>query len=200
MTNNVTISAAVEGIVDEVVVRRLIVLAGANPGPVYGRQGKLFLKQKIGGYNSAARYTPWIVLVDLDEDYDCAPPLRASWLPQPAPRLCFRVAVHAIEAWLLADAERIAAFFRIAHRRVPADPETLSNPKATMVALARVSQRRDIREDMVPRDGSGRPVGPAYASRLIEFASSLWRPKVATRRAESLRRAVDCLNRLAGHA
>jgi hypothetical protein len=200
MTNGVAISAAVEGIVDEAVVRALILVSGASPGPVYGKQGKPFLQQRIGGYNAAARHTPWIVIVDLDGDHDCAPPLRASWLPEPAPRLCFRVAVREVEAWLLADPERIASFLGVARGRVPPDPETLDNPKAAMVALARASRRKDVRKDMVPRDGSGRPVGPAYASRLIEFASSSWRPEVAAQRAESLRRAIDCLKRLAGFA
>jgi hypothetical protein len=137
-----------------------------------------------------------MVLVDLDNDHDCAPPLRLSWLPQPAPYLCFRIAVRAVEAWLLADAEQIADFLRVARGKVPANPEMLDSPKSAMVALARASRRRDVREDMVPRDGSGRVVGPAYASRLIEFASSLWRPEIAAQRAESLRRAIDCLHPL----
>jgi len=165
---------------------------------MHGKQGKPFLQQRIRGYSAAARHSPWIVLVDLDNDHVCAPPLCASWLPQLTPRLCFRVAVRAAEAWLLADAERIAAFLRIARGRVPAEPETLDNPKETMIALARASGRKDIREDMVPRDGSGRTEGPAYSSRLIEFASSSWRPEVAAQGADSLRRAIDCLKRLAG--
>jgi len=189
------ISAAVEGIVDEAVVRKLIVVAGASPGPVYGRQGKPFLRQRIRGYNAAAQYQPWFVLVDLDSDYDCAPPLRASWLPEVAPHLCFRVAVREVEAWLLADAERLADFLS-ARKRPPANPEALGDPKSEMIALARSSRRRDIREDMVPRQESGRLVGPAYTSRLIEFASSVWRPNVAAQRAASLRRAIDCLKRL----
>ncbi len=196
MANGVAISAAVEGIVDEAVARTLILFAGASPGPVYGKNGKRTLQQRIRGYNAAARHAPWIVLVDLDSDHDCAPPLRASWLPQLAPHLCFRVAVRAVEAWLLADAERVAAFLAVARGTVPADPEALDNPKAAMVALARASRRKEVREDMVPQDGSGRRVGPAYASRLIEFAASSWRPEVAAQRADSLRRAIDCLRRL----
>jgi len=195
MTDSLVISAAVEGIVDEAVIRKLIVLAGASPGTVYGRQGKPFLRQRISGYNAAAQHAPWVVLVDLDRDHDCAPPLRASWLPQVAPHLCFRVAVRKVEAWLLADAECIADFLA-ARRRVPANPEALGDPKSAMVALARSSRRKDVRQDMVPRPASGRPVGPAYASRLIEFASSLWRPDVAAQQAESLRRAIDCLKHL----
>ena len=189
------ISAAVEGTLDEAIVRRLIEHAGSQAGTVYGKNGKPFLKERIGGYNNAARHAPWIVLVDLDSERDCAPPLREAWLSHPAPQMCFRVAVRAVEAWLMADAERLAAFIGVAGRRIPADPEREEHPKQAMVNLARSSRRRDVRQDMVPRDGSGRTVGPAYTSRLVEYATDRWRPDVAARRAESLRRAVACLQR-----
>lgn len=197
MGGGVQISAAVEGIVDEAVVRRLISLAGATPGTVYGKRGKLWLRQKIRSFNNAARWAAWVVLVDLDHDYDCAPPLRAEWLPQPAQHLCFRVAVREIEAWFLSDAESLAGFLRVSRNRIPADPERLDHPKAVLVDLARSSRQKAIRDDMVPRKGSGRQVGPAYASRLIEFASSSWRPEVAAQRSDSLTRAIGCLKRMA---
>jgi len=197
MANDTVISAAVEGIVDEAVVRRLIAHAGGTPGAVYGRQGNSLLRQRIAGYNNAARRVPWIVLVDLDRDADCAPPLRSAWVPQPASHLCFRVAVREVESWLLADVERLADFLGVSRSRVPAQPESLNDPKETLVNLARTSRRRDIREDLVPRPEGGRRVGPAYSSRLIEFVSGRWRPEIAARRAESLRRAIACLTRLA---
>lgn len=196
MENGTVISAAVEGIVDEAVVRRLIAHAGGTPGAVYGRQGKSLLRQRIAGYNNAAQRVPWIVLVDLDRDADCAPPLRNAWLPELAPHLCFRVAVREVESWLLADAERLADFIGVSRSRVPAQPESLNDPKETLVNLARTSRRSDIREDLVPRPEGGRQVGPAYSSRLIEFVSDRWRPRIAARRAESLRRAIACLTRL----
>jgi len=197
MADTTVISAAVEGIGDEAVVRKLIAHVDAAPGDVYGKQGKSFLRQRIAGYNNAAQRMPWIVLVDLDSDEDCAPPLRDARLPQPAPYLCFRVAVREVEAWLLADAERLASFLRVARTRLPSDPERVDDPKAAMVNLARASRRRDIREDMVPRPGSGRQVGPASSSRLIEFASAHWRPEVAAAKADSLKRAIRSLERLA---
>jgi hypothetical protein len=197
MATEVQICAAVEGLVDEAVVRRLLEHVGAAPGPVYGKQGKAALRQKIMGYNNAAQREPWVVLVDLDRDHDCAPPLRDAWLPHPAPRLCFRVAVHEVEAWLLADAERLAAFLGVARSRVSQDPESLVDPKVAMVNLARSSRRGDIRDDMVPRAQGEREVGPAYSSRLIEFVSQRWRPEQAARHSESLRRAIECLRRLA---
>ena len=196
MAGGTVISAAVEGIVDEAVVRKLIAHAEATPGDVYGKQGKSFLRQRIAGYNNAAEHAPWLVLVDLDNDEHCASPLRSAWLLQPAPYLCFRVAVREVESWLLADVERLADFLGVSRSRVPAQPESLNDPKETLVNLARTSRRRDIREDLVPRPEGGRQVGPAYSSRLIEFVSGRWRPEIAARRAESLRRAIVCLTRL----
>ena len=192
----VTVSAAVEGSLDEAVVDRLIRHVGHEPGTVYGKNGKPFLRDRIGGYNNAAHHTPWVVLIDLDTEAECAPPVRKAWLQNPAPQMCFRVVVRAIEAWLMADAERLAAFIGVARNKVPADPEGLDNPKQAMVNLARQSQRRDVRQDMVPREGSGRTGGPAYTSRLIEYATDRWRPDDAAARANSLRRALNCLRRL----
>ena len=196
MSNPVVISAAVEGLVDEAVVRKVIAHAGGEAGPVYGKNGKPALRRQIQGYNNAARHSPWLVLVDLNTDADCAPPMRESWLTDPAPLLCFRVAVRQVEAWLMADRESLASYLGVAQATIPQDPETLPNAKATMVNLARRSRRRVIREDMVPREQSRRPVGPAYASRLIEYVQTKWRPEPAAARSESLRRAIDCLRRL----
>ena len=94
MTNPVVISAAVEGILDEVVLRRLIEGLGAFPGSVYGKNGKSFLLEKLNAYNQAARFVPWVILIDLDHDADCAPPFLQSCLPNPAPYMRFRVAVR----------------------------------------------------------------------------------------------------------
>lgn len=200
MPQLVVISAAVEGNLDEAVVRKLILDAGARPGSVYGKNGKPALLNKIGGYNNAARHGPWFVLADLNSDADCAPPVRQEWLASPAPRLCFRVAVRQVEAWLMADAETLAAHLSVARSRIPAAPEALDNSKIAMVNLARRSRRSDIRTDMVPREGSGRSVGPAYSSRLIEYVERDWRPRTAANRSESLKRAMACLRRLVEEA
>jgi hypothetical protein len=189
--------------VDEAVLRRLVKEMGAMAGPVYGKNGKSFLLQKLSAYNQAARFSLWIILIDLDDDDDCAPPFRKSRLPCPAPYMCFRVAVRETESWFLADRERLAKFLSVGVSRIPLDPEKLDSPKSTMVEIARHSRRRGIREDMVPRPGSGRKVGPAYTSQLIEFARDSkrgWRPNVAAETSDSLKRCVRCLLRLIGVA
>jgi len=196
MAEPILVSAAVEGLVDEAVVRRIIQEVGGYTGPVYGKNGKASLSHKIKGYNQAAMYRPWLVIVDLNHEVDCAPLLRATWLPDPAAYMCFRVAVRTVEAWLLADYERLSEFMNVDAGRIPKDPEKLADPKKTLVELARHSRSSVMREDMVPRSGSGRLVGPAYTSRLIEFVTNVeegWRPPVA---AECSRSLNHCLQRL----
>ena len=194
-----TVQAAVEGDLDAAVIARLLAEVGSSVGLVYGRNGKPHLLQKIKAWNNAARFVPWVVLVDLDRDCECAPPCRQRWLPQSAPHMCFRIAVRTVEAWLLADCDRIANFLRVARTRVPSAPESLHDPKQTLIELARRSKRRDIRDDLSPRAGSGRKVGPAYNSRLIEFVqggADGWRPAVAAASAESLARCMEALRQL----
>jgi len=190
------ISGGVEGLVDEAVVRRLIHVAGALPGPIHGKNGKHSLRRDLAGYNAAARWSPWVVLTDLNHDQGCAPPLRQVLLAQPARFMCFRVVVREIEAWLFADRERLARFLAVPIARIPTNPEILPYPKQAMVNIARHSRRRDIRKDMVPRLRSGRAVGPAYTSRLVEFVEKHWRPTIATDTADSLRRCMDRLRQL----
>ncbi len=196
MPNGFVVSAAVEGIADEAVVRRLIEHAGGEIHAVYGKSGKDALRKKLSAYNNAAQNAPWLVLVDLNHTADCAPLLRQQWLPAPAPFICFCIAVRAIETWLLADADTIATFLGVARSEIPALPETLDDPKTTLVNLARISRRKDIRQDMVPREASGRAVGPAYTSRIVEYVKKHWRPDIAAQHSDSLQHTIDCLQRL----
>lgn len=192
------ITAAVEGIIDEAVVRAITDHVGLRVNAVYGNQGKDNLRQRLRAYNNAAQYSPWFVLTDLDDE-ECAPPLRHRLLPEAAPNMCLRIAVREVESWLMADRSRLASFLHVSEARVPVNPEAVPDPKETMVNLARQSRLRAIREDMVPRPGSGRPTGPAYASRLIEFVSDPrrgWRCGRAATRADSLRRCLACLKSL----
>ncbi len=197
--DHLLISGAVEGPTDEAVLRRLVQDCGGLAGTVYGKNGKGRLLQRIGGYNLAARHHPWVILVDLDRDDDCAPTFVKRHLESPAPHLCFRVAFREVEAWLLADRERFSSFFGIPLSKVPARPEELLDPKRAVVDLARISRRKEVRQDMVPRPESGRTVGPAYTSRIIEYVRNLekgWRPAVGAESADSLRRCLRCLERL----
>lgn len=192
----VVVTAAVEGTLDESLAIKIIEDAGGVPGPIYGKGGKAALRRKVSGYNEAARRSPWLVLVDLDHDEQCAPPLCQAWLPAPAELMRLRVAVREAEAWLMADRERFARFLGVRQGALPRDPESVEDPKQLVVNLARGSRKRDIRADLVPRPEGGRIVGPAYTSRLIEYITEHWRPAVASLTSGSLDRCRTRLHEL----
>ncbi|MDD3828207.1 MAG: hypothetical protein PHY79_19765 [Anaerolineae bacterium] len=186
----------VEGVSDETVARRLVSYVGLGVGRVYGKAGKGYLLRRLPKYNAAAQFQPWFAVVDLDNAPECAPALIYTTLPRPASGMRFRVAVRAIESWLLADVERMAQFLGIPVRYLPPEPDLEVEPKITLVNLARRSHYRLVREDMVPRERTGRKVGPGYPSRIIEFASERWRPEVARERSPSLAKCIDALHGL----
>ena len=52
-----------------------------------------------------------------------------------------RVAVHQIESWLMADAERLSAFLSVGTSLLPGDPDGCHDAKHEMVRLVRESRR-----------------------------------------------------------
>jgi hypothetical protein len=196
-----TITGAGEGDIDAAILRRLARHAGFEMAAVYGGFGKPRLLQSLHGYNNAARFSPWLVLVDLDGDGPCAPPCCQAWLPHPAPFMCFRIAVRAAEAWLLADGEAMARLLAVPTARLPRDPDALDNPKRELVNLARGSRRAATRDGLVPREGSGRLVGQLYTSTMIAFIEDEgdgWRPERARVVSDSLARCMRRLENMAG--
>lgn len=189
-------SGAVEGIVDEAVLRRIWTEVGIEAAVVYVASGKHRLVQRLPGFNQAAKWSRWSVLIDLDHDAPCAVAFCRRLLADPAPQFCLCVVVREVESWLLADRAGMARFLGVAITQLPTEPETLDQPKQLIVNLARRSRRRDIRAGMVPRAGSGRDVGPAYAALMIEFATAEWLPARAAQHATSLRRCLDRLRAL----
>lgn len=190
------VSGAVEGPADEAAFRRIVASRGVDVARVQVQGGKPGLRRALPGYHAAARWAPWPVLVDLDQDFVCAPALVRDWLPAPNPHMYFRVVVRQIESWLLADGERFSTFFSVPRALLPHDPDAAADAKAALLALIRRSRRKAIREDMLPRPGSGRRVGPAYTSRLIEYATDRdrgWRPDAGAARSASL---AKCLARI----
>ncbi|MBI5529673.1 MAG: hypothetical protein HY897_25385 [Deltaproteobacteria bacterium] len=104
------------------------------------------------------------------------------------------IAVRAVEAWLLADVDGLHRFLVVPRTLVPPDPESLDRPKADLVAIARHSRSRAIREAFVPAAGTTAAVGPGYTTMLAEFALHHWRPGVAAARSPSLARLIRYLD------
>jgi len=178
----------VEGTLDEVVVRKLLDTSALEPAAFYLESLPAF-KTRLKAFNQAARHMSWFALCDLDDD-DCAPGRARDFLPDPASGMCFRVAVRAVETWLLADRACIARYLRISSDLIDPDPERLPAPKSHLVSLARRSRSRSIREGLVPAEGDSRTVGPEYTLLMSEFARERWNPVRAVTRSPSLRRAL----------
>jgi hypothetical protein len=80
-----------------------------------------------------------------------------------------QIAVHASEAWLLADAESLSDFLSVARTRVPSHPESVSDPKRAILSLAQRSRKRAVREALVPAHGDTARVGPGHGAALIDY-------------------------------
>lgn len=164
-------------------------------GTCYTGGGFGYLKSRISGFNNAAKGTPFLILTDLDTA-DCAPSLMREWLPTPKhPHLLLRVAVREVEAWLIADREQMARFLGVQVDLIPQTFDAMADPKAELIRLARLSPKREVRADIVPRPNSTSQQGPDYNARMAEFVERYWRPDVAALHSLSLRRTVQAIVR-----
>jgi len=189
------VTIAVEGDIDAAVVRRVVAAAELSIGPIYGRRGKNHLDKSLNGYNNAAHRSCWLVVRDLDHDAECAPELVQLLMPKPSAHMCFRIAVRQIEAWLLADRDKIADLFQLSLDVIPQDPDALDDAKATLIQLARRSRNRRLREEIVPEASTSAKVGTGYSARMIDFAANLWRPGLAALSSPSLASCLKSLER-----
>jgi len=189
----IPVNLAVEDQLSEAVLRKILHYS-KRPyvvGTCYSRGGFGYLKKTIAGFNSAAKGTPFIVLTDLDTA-ECPPALIREWLPhRKHPNLVFRVAVREVESWLLADCHGLSKYFFIRKELIPQDVETLTDPKQTLVNLARKSRYREIRDAIVPRMHSSAKQGPDYNGKLLSFVSNNWNVGNAMKNSKSLKKAVE---------
>ncbi len=191
----VPVNLAVEGLLDEGVLRHLLAQVAKHVAAeyCYGKQGKDHLRRNIARFNIAAAYKPFIVLTDLDNE-DCPLTLLHSWLPAGThPNLILRIAVREAESWLMADRERFAEFLNVPLSVVPTLPDESADPKSLVVRLARRSRKRVIREDLVPAEGSTSKVGKNYIGQLMYFVTQRWRIERARLCSPSLDRAINAM-------
>lgn len=192
------INLLVEGLTDEVVAKRLLTHVGLVPGKPFGKKGKADLLPRLPKYNQDARHRVWFAMIDLDNDAVCASQAIARWLPAKEEGMVLRVAVRAIEAWIMADVEEIATFLQVSPSIFPDNPDAEANPKEKLVNIARRSTSNSVRNEFVPRQGSGAHVGPRYATLINEFTEKYWHPEEAMLRSDSLRRCINALSAVKG--
>ena len=200
MKQPIPIYLAVEDELSEWVARRALAVQSRRfaVGPVFGRTGFGYLKKQAGAFNNAAKGCPFLLLTDLDQ-YACPPELIAEWLPVPKHgRFLLRVAVREVESWLLGDDAGLAKFLRLrSPLSVPA-PESLEDPKQTLLGAAMRCPTRLMRDALVWRDDrSGRLIpGPDYTGTLVRFVNGRWDVAAARCKCRSLEGLFAALARL----
>ena len=164
MKESIPIHLVVEDELSEAVLREILRQSERSfaVGAAYRRGGSGYLRTNVKRFNHGAKGTPFILLTDLDKN-ECAPMLIQEWLTDPLhPNFIFRVAVHEVEAWILADREAFAHFLGISPRDIPPEVDSIQDPKEKLISLARTSPKRDLRNSLIPRRGSTARVGRDY--------------------------------------
>lgn len=190
------VDALVEGVLDEYVARRLILETGHEFGDTFGKNGADQIILRLVGFNHKSRYgNPILVLLDFMDvtPKQCPPATYRSLLPEPAPKMLFRLVVPELESWLIADREGMSDFLGISIDHVPTDVETLTDPKRTLVNLARKSRQKRQRKAIVPPKGWWGDVGSGYNAEITRFIQNTWNPSEAAKCSPSL---AKCLRRL----
>lgn len=196
------INSLVEGDMDEAAAIRIIEAAGHTHGTCFGKRGCGYIAKKIKNFNLTAQDIHYLTLVDfmdaqqMDTQLECPPEVISIWLPHRRPKMLFRIVVRELESWLLADRNNLAKFLKINVALLPLDPENITDPKRSLVNLARKSKSPRIREALVPQAQSTAQVGKLYVSEMKIFISEYWNIESARENAPSLDKAMRSLQGL----
>jgi len=190
----ISVNIVYEDVLSEMVMRKLLDFFNQKycVEEAYNKHGFAAIKRDLKSYNKAAKYTPFFVLTDLDQN-ECPPTLIREWITfNKHAHLIFRVAVQEIESWLLADRDGFAALASVALKRIPTNPDDLHDPKTVLFEIIKKSRKRELKEDILPRYPGDR-MGPNYNGCLSEFVIKSWDVTRAVKHSPSLKRAFDNL-------
>lgn len=191
------ITLATEDELSEQVGLCLVTEVGLHAHQCLRRGGSGYLRSRVCNFCQMAAREPVILITDLDQSA-CAPALIADWLQgaeQPA-GFVFRVAVREIESWLIADHDALRALMGQRVRAITEDPDSLNDPKRTLLKIAEKAPR-DVRDDLLARRNAVASQGLGYNARLCAMVREHWSPTRAANRSPSLARMRRRLRELA---
>lgn len=196
MSKILEVALVVEDVLSLVVMEKVLTHTGRGYKVVRPmvERGVGNIRQSIAKYRNASNALAHVVLTDLDQA-TCPPFLREQWGVAILPNsMLFRIAVREVEAWVLADRVGFAGFAGIPQSKVSQTPETLIDPKQTLINLVRKSRNRRLAAELVPLQGSSMSKGPLYNERLSQFVRERWDVATAMQAAPSLKRTVERLH------
>lgn len=180
-----------EGVIDRLVAEQLLRQLGVKlQGTSADAGGGANFWRHLPRYNLAAKHLGVIVAVGDHDNKGCVGPRIASHIGSRHPDFVLRLSVNEIEAWLLSDVEGLSRWLDVSPANFDTRPDTLVDPKRTLVNIARRAKRRRVRDMLVPDDGSAGQVGKEYRPAVEEFVSDYWRAARARKHSPSLERAI----------
>jgi hypothetical protein len=195
MKTQIPINLAYEDLLSEAVLLRVIKdFPKFIVGTRFTHYGCGYLRNKILAFNNAAKAMPFLVVTDLDNAI-CPSQMIKDWLGNTTchPNLIFRIAVHEVEAWLLADQINITKFLAVSTSLIDRPIEEIKDPKSFLINLSRKSKKRHIREAIVPDDGSTARIGRGYNDCLAMFVNQYWNLTEARKCSKSLDKMLNAL-------
>lgn len=196
-----------EGASDGAVARKLITTAGFIPGRDYlagtRRRGKNVFNERLAGLNAeVAHGNPALAIRDWDGEASCPGDLVGDLVARRHPRLTLRVAVYSIESWLMADRGAYARFFGVRLSGIPAQPESIQQPKQMLHNWIRTGEGRHFNRFASNRRRAGVPDWQIVGEFQTRFVDDAWNVTTAMQNgvAPSLNRAFAALKRMGTEA
>jgi hypothetical protein len=199
MSKEIPVNLIYEDALSGAILHKLISLSGSQNwqlGLSWPAGGRAWIQSRIKGLNNAAKGMPYLILVDINSSYQCAPELVSDWIGKGKnTNLLLRVAVREVESWILASGNVFCVYLGVKYGSIPKTVDEISNPKEFLISLAKKSRKKKLQVDIVPREGSTAKVGPDYNGRLIYFVNKFWNPDVAADNSPSLKNTIQRLKK-----
>jgi hypothetical protein len=191
--------------VTKAIIQKLLLFSSKNVTIISdfpARGGKI--KSMVDKFNNLSEFNPVILLTDLDT-YDCAPTLLNNWfkkIPR-KPNFLVRIAIDEAEAWLMADREGFANYFKVPIDKIP-NSKPISKFRPAIIEMdfpykSSLFMMREIipftsfstyKDKLLAKDGLSK--GPEYNTSIIPFINS-WNIQNARKNSSSLDRTVNRL-------
>jgi hypothetical protein len=191
-----------EDLVTRAIIRRILSYCSADFEIIMelpARGGEI--KSRIPEFNNLSKIRPVILLMDLD-NVPCAPQLIDKLIIEKNKDFIFNVAVDEAEAWLMADREGFAKYFKINIKDMPVPHQTKQQGGKALTEmnfayksslfltteLIKKSKKSEYIQQLTPKKDACK--GPEYNSCLLPYICTAWNIDNARRNTDSLNRMI----------
>jgi len=159
------------------------------------------IKSKIAEFNKLSKSNPVVLLTDLDA-YSCAPQMIEQLIEAKNNDFIFNIAVDEAEAWLMADREGFASYFKIKIEDMPSAYQTKQGGRKPLTEMKFVykssmyltheliqkSKSSEYIRQLTPKKNAAK--GPEYNGCILPFIQNVWNIDSARQNSDSLNRMI----------